>query len=154
MIATRNEFPVACGFTRDRYHGVWQFTWQARSNDFQWRTGKSYTEKTFKYLLTINDTDDDKKIIIYFFKSNETEVEHSKSYKSQVRATWSVNCFTERRDLVRGYRETSNFLTTTGYTVRGGVGSMLSESLSLSKCVIFRYPISDLSEPLLKREEP
>lgn len=44
-------------------------------------------KKTFKYLLTINDTDDDKKIIIYFFKSNETEVEHSKSYKSQVRAT-------------------------------------------------------------------
>ena len=25
-------------------------------------------------------------IIIYFFKSNETDVEHSKSYKSQVRA--------------------------------------------------------------------
>lgn len=110
-------------------------------------------KKTFKYLLTINDTDDDKKII-YFFKSNETDVEHSKSYKSQVRATWSVNCFTERRDLVIGYRETSNCLTTTGYTVRGGVGSMLSESLSLSKSVIFRYPISDLSEPLLKREKP
>lgn len=45
---------------------------------------------------------------IYFFKSNETEVEHSKSYKSQVRAAWSVNSFTERRDLVIGYRETSN----------------------------------------------
>ena len=155
------------------------FTWLLHAMNFLWRVGllaidimecdnlhdkqgamisnnalaSIKQKKTFKYLLTINDTDDDKKII-YFFKSNETDVEHSKSYKSQVRATWSVNCFTERRDLVRGYRETSNFFTTNGYTVRGGVGSMLSESLSLSKCVIFRYPISDLSEPLLKREKP
>lgn len=80
----------------------------------------------------------------------KTEVEHSKSYKSQVRAAWSVNCFTERRDLAIGYREKLQPL----YPVRGGVGSMLPEFLSLSKCVIFPHPISDLSDPLLKREKP